>query len=94
MPLKFGACSFSEVGKVGQYFDGGVQWMPDCVRHYVKGKTDKHDEMPGPVFRPNGASLLMSSSISCIRLSAKRSSHAVSDGLNVGHALYPMYIQF
>ncbi|XP_061356559.1 uncharacterized protein LOC133300983 isoform X2 [Gastrolobium bilobum] len=80
--------SFSEVGRVGQYFDGGVKWMPNCVRNYVKGKTDEHNEVPGPVFRPNGASLFMSSRISCIRLGPKCSSHAANDDPIVGHVLF------
>ena len=65
--------------------------MPDCVKNYVKGKTDEHDAVPGPVSRPNGGSLLMSSGISCIRLGPNCSSHAVNDGPGpvVGHALYP-----
>jgi len=62
--------------------------MPDCLRRYVKGEID---EVPGPIFRPNGASLLMSSRISCIRLGPKRSSHAVNGDPNVGHALYPLF---
>lgn len=82
--MKFGTHSFSEVGRVGQCFDGTVEWKPDFVKNYVKGETDEHNEVPEPVYRPN--SLLMSSSISCIR---KCSSHAVNDGPFVGHALYP-----
>ncbi|KAJ1407607.1 WD40/YVTN repeat-like-containing domain superfamily, partial [Sesbania bispinosa] len=82
-----GSVSFSRIGTVGLYMDGGATWMPDCVRNYVKGKTDKHNDMPQPVVRPNGGSLLMSSRISCLRLSPKFSSHAVNDGPVPGHAL-------
>ncbi|RDY13578.1 DDB1- and CUL4-associated factor 4, partial [Mucuna pruriens] len=63
--------------------------MADCVKNYVKGKTVDHNEVLGPVFRPNRAALLMPSRISCIRLGPKCSSHAVNDGPIVGHALYP-----
>ncbi|XP_027362377.1 DDB1- and CUL4-associated factor 4 isoform X2 [Abrus precatorius] len=83
-----GSLSFSEVGRFGQYFDGGIKWMPDCMKNYVKEKTIEHNVVPGPVFRPNGASLLMSSRISCIRLGPKCTSHAVNDGPTVGHALF------
>ncbi|KAF7840268.1 DDB1- and CUL4-associated factor 4 isoform X2 [Senna tora] len=83
-----GSLSFSEVGKAGQYFGGGVKWMPDRVKKYVKGEKDEHVEVPGPVFRPNGATLLMSSSISCIRLGLKRSFHAAENDPNIGHALF------
>ncbi|XP_029130126.1 DDB1- and CUL4-associated factor 4 isoform X2 [Cajanus cajan] len=83
-----GSLSFSEVGKVGQYFDGGAQWMADCVKNYDKGKTVEQDELLGPVFRPNRAALLMPSRISCIRLGPNCSSHAVNGSPIVGHALF------
>lgn len=65
--------------------------MPNCVKSHVEGKADEHNEVPGPVFRPNGASLLMSSRISCIRLGPKCSPHAVNDGPIAGQALYLFY---
>ncbi|KAK7303833.1 hypothetical protein RJT34_14750 [Clitoria ternatea] len=86
-----GSLSFSDVGRVGHYLDGGVtgvKWMPDCVKNYAKGKTVEHNEVPGPLFRPNGASLHISSRISCIRLGPKCSSLAVNDGPVVGNALF------
>ncbi|TKY72650.1 DDB1- and CUL4-associated factor 4 [Spatholobus suberectus] len=83
-----GSLSFSEVGRVGKYFDGGTKWMADCVMNYVKEKTVERNEVLGPVFRPNRAALLMPSRISCIRLGPKCSSHAVNDGPIVGHALF------
>lgn len=88
--MKFGTHSFSEVGRIGQNFDDGVKWMPDCVKSRIKGKTDGHNEVPGPLFRPNGASLIMSSRISCIRLGPNVSPHAANDSPIVGNALYPL----
>ncbi|XP_057429811.1 uncharacterized protein LOC130722938 [Lotus japonicus] len=83
-----GTLSFCEVGRVGQNFDSGVTWMPDHVKNYVGGKADERYEVPGPVSRPNGASLIMSSRVSCIRLGSKCSSTAVNDDPIVGHALF------
>lgn len=82
-------CSFSQVGGVGRNHDGGTKWRADCVKNYVKGRTDEHNEVLKPVFKPNRAALLMSSRISSIRLGPKCSSHAVNDGHIVGRALYP-----
>ncbi|KAL2340122.1 hypothetical protein Fmac_008062 [Flemingia macrophylla] len=82
-----GSLSFSEVGRVGQYLDGGTQWMADCVKNYAEGKTVEH-ELLGPVSRPNRAALLMPSQISCIRWGPNCSSRAVSDGPIAGHALF------
>ncbi|CAL0301560.1 unnamed protein product [Lupinus luteus] len=78
-----GSLSFSEIGRVGQRFDGALEWTPHCVKNYVKRKADEQNEMPGPVYSPN--SLLMSSGISCIR---KCSSQAANDSPIVGHALF------
>lgn len=66
--------------------------MPVCVRNYVKGEKGEHDQVPGPgpVFRRNGASLIMSSTISSIRLRPNWSSHVVDDDPSVAHALYPI----
>ncbi|XP_024631487.1 uncharacterized protein [Medicago truncatula] len=83
-----GSLSFSEVGRIGQNFDDGVKWMPDCVKSRIKGKTDEHNEVPGPLFRPNGATLIMSSRISCIRLGPNVSPHAANDNPIVGNILF------
>lgn len=90
--MKFGTRSFSEVGRIGQNFDDGVKWMPVCVKNHIKGNTDVPSKVPGPLFRPNGASLLMSSRISCLRLGPNLSPHAVNDSPIVGNALYPLFI--
>ncbi|XP_004488222.2 uncharacterized protein [Cicer arietinum] len=83
-----GSLSFSEVGRIGQNFDDGVKWMPVCVKNHIKGNTDVPSKVPGPLFRPNGASLLMSSRISCLRLGPNLSPHAVNDSPIVGNALF------
>ncbi|KAG4946374.1 hypothetical protein JHK87_042381 [Glycine soja] len=83
-----GSMSFSQVGGVGRNYDGGTKWRADCVKNYVKGRTDEHNEVLKPVFKPNRAALLMSSRISSIRLGPKCSSHAVNDGHIVGRALF------
>jgi WD repeat-containing protein 21A len=88
--VKFGTHSFSEVGRIGHNFDDGVKWMPDCVKSHIKGETNVHNEVPGPLFRPNGASLIMSSRISCIRLGPNLSPHAPNDSPIVGNVLYPL----
>jgi hypothetical protein len=88
--VKFGTHSFSEVGRIGHSFDDGVKWMPDCVKSHIKGETNVHNEVPGPLFRPNGASLIMSSRISCIRLGPNLSPHAPNDSPIVGNVLYPL----
>ncbi|WJX28028.1 hypothetical protein P8452_16796 [Trifolium repens] len=83
-----GSLSFSEVGRIGHNFDDGVKWMPDCVKSHIKGETNVHNEVPGPLFRPNGASLIMSSRISCIRLGPNSSPHAPNDSPIVGNVLF------
>lgn len=87
--MKFGTHSFSEVGRIRQHFDGGIKWLPDCVKGHVNGTTDEYFEDPGPILRPNGASLLMSSRISSIRLGQEYSSDSADDGPIIGQALYP-----
>lgn len=62
--------------------------MPDCVKSRIKGKTDGHNEVPGPLFRPNGATLIMSSRISCIRLGPNVSPPAANDNPIVGNILF------
>ncbi|XLR61226.1 hypothetical protein S83_011898 [Arachis hypogaea] len=83
-----GSFSLCEVGRDGGYFDGEVKWTPDCVKNYAKGKTDENNVVPGPVSRPTGGSVVMSSGISCIRSGPECSSHAANGGPIVGHALF------
>ncbi|KAL1320982.1 hypothetical protein HN51_065705 [Arachis hypogaea] len=83
-----GSFSLCEVGRDGGYFDGEVKWTPDCVKSYAKGKTDENNVVPGPVSRPTGGSVVMSSGISCIRSGPECSSHAANGGPIVGHALF------
>ncbi|CAL5184442.1 unnamed protein product [Lathyrus oleraceus] len=83
-----GSLSFSEVGRIGQNFNDGVKWMPYCMKSNIKGKEDGHSKVPGPLFRHNGASLHMSSRISCIRLGPNLAPHVASDSPIVGNALF------
>ncbi|MED6143343.1 hypothetical protein PIB30_005259 [Stylosanthes scabra] len=83
-----GSFSLCEVGRDGGYFDGEVEWSPDFVKNYVKGKSDEHNVVPGTVSRPTGGSVVMSSGISCIRLGPECSSHVANGGPIVGHALF------
>ncbi|MED6221436.1 hypothetical protein PIB30_054600, partial [Stylosanthes scabra] len=83
-----GSFSLCEVGRDGGYFDGEVEWSPDFVKNYVKGKSDEYNVMPGTVSRPTGGSVVMSSGISCIRLGPECSSHVANGGPIVGHALF------
>lgn len=92
--MKFGTRSFSEVGRIGQNFNDGVKWMPYCMKSNIKGKEDGHSKVPGPLFRHNGASLHMSSRISCIRLGPNLAPHVASDSPIVGNALYPLIYLF
>jgi hypothetical protein len=93
-PLQFIAyevlysCSFVEVGKVRQHFDYGVKCMPDHVWPLIKENDADFVRIPGHIRRLAGASLQMSSNISCIKLFRKHSS-TMDDSSNIQKALYP-----
>ena len=80
------SCSFYEFGKVGQQFDSGVICMPDCVWPLGTEKREKLVEVPGPLWKPSGTSVKMSSNISCIKMYGK---HFNTDGSPMQHVLYP-----
>ncbi|XP_057511757.1 uncharacterized protein LOC130793907 [Actinidia eriantha] len=79
-----GSLSFYEFGKVGQQFDYGVICMPDCVWPLGTEKGEMLVEVPGPLWKPSGASVQMSSNISCIKMYGK---HFNTDGSPMQHVL-------
>ncbi|XP_059437327.1 uncharacterized protein LOC132170380 isoform X2 [Corylus avellana] len=81
-----GSLSFVEVGKVRQHFDYGVKCMPDRVWPLIKENDAEFVRIPGHIQRLAGASLQMSSNISCIKLFRKHSS-TMDDSSNIQEAL-------
>ena len=85
-------CSLYEVAKVGQHFDYGVKCMPDRVWPPVIGKQTECSKAVGHIWRPTGASLVMQSSISCIKMVGKHSPCTIDDQSAIQHVLYPFII--
>ncbi|KAM6595379.1 hypothetical protein CsatA_005903 [Cannabis sativa] len=81
-----GSLSFSDVGKARQQSDG-LQSIPYCVWPITRGEETKCSVSPEHIWRETGASLLMSSNISCIKTFRKNSSSAMEDGGSVQHAM-------
>ncbi|OAY54404.1 uncharacterized protein LOC110611784 isoform X2 [Manihot esculenta] len=81
-----GSLSLFEVGK-GGHSDNGENCIPDCVRSVVEENTEECSKAPVHIWRPAGASLQMSSSLSCIKLFGKHPSYAADDFFSIQHAL-------
>ncbi|KAJ9709429.1 hypothetical protein PVL29_001078 [Vitis rotundifolia] len=82
-----GYLSLYEVAKVGQHFDYGVKCMPDRVWPPVIGKQTECSKAVGHIWRPTGASLVMQSSISCIKMVGKHSPCTIDDRSAIQHVL-------
>lgn len=67
-----GSLSLFEVGKVGEH-NHGVECIPDRMWPVVEEKRAECGKDPGCIWRPPGASLHMSSNISCIKMCGKYS---------------------
>lgn len=67
-----GSLSLFEVGKVGEH-NHGVECIPDRMWPVVEEKRAECGKDPGCIWRPPGASLHMSSNISCIKMCGKHS---------------------
>ncbi|RVW21500.1 hypothetical protein CK203_110988 [Vitis vinifera] len=87
-----GYLSLYEVAKVGHHFDYGVKCMPDRVWPPVIGKQTDCSKAVGHIWRPTGASLVMQSSISCIKMVGKHSPCTIDDQSAIQHVLYPFII--
>ncbi|KAG5516139.1 hypothetical protein RHGRI_036999 [Rhododendron griersonianum] len=79
-----GSLSFYVVGKVRQQFDYGIGCMPDRVWPLSIEEGERFVELPGHLWRPSGASVNMSSKISCMKMHGK---HSDSDGLPRQHLM-------
>ncbi|XP_058197752.1 uncharacterized protein LOC131313454 isoform X2 [Rhododendron vialii] len=79
-----GCLSFYVVGKVQQQFDYGIGCMPDRVWPLSIEERERFVELPGHLWRPSGASVNMSSNISCMKMHGK---HSDSDGLPRQHLM-------
>ncbi|KAK9268072.1 hypothetical protein L1049_010511 [Liquidambar formosana] len=82
-----GTLSLFEVGKVGQHFDYGVKCMPDHVWPRNIENQKESSKEPGNIWRPLGASVVMPSSVSSIKMLGKHSPHTIDDGSTIQHAL-------
>lgn len=80
-----------EVGKVGQHSDNAVKFIPDRVWPLIKENKIESCQGPDHIWKLKGASVLMPSSVSSIKLSEKHSC-ASDGGSNIQHALYPSVI--
>ncbi|KAF9689090.1 hypothetical protein SADUNF_Sadunf01G0055600 [Salix dunnii] len=67
-----GSLSLFEVGKVGEH-NHGVECIPDRMRPVIEENRAECGRDPGCIWRPPGASLHMSSNISCIKMCGKHS---------------------
>ncbi|XP_061965697.1 uncharacterized protein LOC133689714 [Populus nigra] len=67
-----GSLSLFEVGKVGER-NHGVECIPDRMWPVIEEKRAECGKDPGCIWRPPGASLHMSSNISCIKMCGKHS---------------------
>ncbi|XVF46084.1 hypothetical protein PTKIN_Ptkin02bG0259800 [Pterospermum kingtungense] len=81
-----GSLSFLKVEKFGQHLDCGVTYIPDHIWPSTKVKAQSN-KTPQYMWKPPGASLQMSSRISCIRLSEKQSLFTSNDDSKDKHAL-------
>lgn len=84
-------CSLFEVGNVGQHAHDTVKFIPSCVWPRIKDNKTESSKAPEHIWRLNKASILMPSSVSCIKLFGKHPSCATGGG-SVRHALYPSMI--
>ncbi|KAK9223320.1 hypothetical protein WN944_011762 [Citrus x changshan-huyou] len=81
-----GFFSLFEVGNVGQHAHDTVKFIPSCVWPRIKDNKTESSKAPEHIWRLNKASILMPSSVSCIKLFGKHPSCA-TDGGSVQHAL-------
>ncbi|KAJ4702743.1 DDB1- and CUL4-associated factor 4-like [Melia azedarach] len=81
-----GSFSLFEVGKVGQHSDNAVKFIPDRVWPLIKENKIESCQGPDHIWKLKGASVLMPSSVSSIKLSEKHSC-ASDGGSNIQHAL-------
>lgn len=81
-----GFFSLFEVGNVGQHAHDTVKFIPSCVWPRIKDNKTESSKAPEHIWRLNKASILMPSSVSCIKLFGKHPSCA-TDGGSVRHAL-------
>ncbi|OVA01555.1 WD40 repeat [Macleaya cordata] len=82
-----GSLSLYEVEKDGQHFDYGIKCMPDFVWPLTTENQAECNNVPGHIWRPAGASTLMSSNISCIQRTQKHYPRTPDDNLSIQHAL-------
>ncbi|KAL5843021.1 hypothetical protein ACOSQ3_013624 [Xanthoceras sorbifolium] len=82
-----GFLSFFEVGKVGHECYNGVKCIPKQVWPLIKENKEESYKAPDLIWRPDGPVTNMSSSVSCIKSSAKHSTFTTDDGFNLQRAL-------
>ncbi|KAH7522813.1 hypothetical protein JRO89_XSUnG0102600 [Xanthoceras sorbifolium] len=87
-----GFLSFFEVGKVGHECYNGVKCIPKQVWPLIKENKEESYKAPDLIWRPDGPVTNMSSSVSCIKSSAKHSTFTTDDGFNLQRALYPFMV--
>lgn len=66
-----GSLSFFQVGKVGEHFVNGVKCIPDRVWPFSEEDRADRNRTSPPLWRSAGASIQLSSAISCIKLCGK-----------------------
>ncbi|KAJ0081800.1 hypothetical protein Patl1_11972 [Pistacia atlantica] len=76
------------VGKVGQHFDTGINFLPDRVGPRVKENKAESYKEAEHIWIPEGASILMSSRVSSIKLPRKYSSCELDDGFNCRRTVF------
>lgn len=86
--------SISEIGRVRQEFDYGIQCVPNCVWPTIEGNQTECGRAPERIWRDTRASLQLSSKISCIKVFRKKLPLPIEDGGGIQHALYPHGFRF
>ncbi|TXG48400.1 hypothetical protein EZV62_027694 [Acer yangbiense] len=81
-----GYLSFFEVGKVGQDYNG-VKCIPKQVWPLIKENKEVSYKAPDLIWKRDGPVIRMSSSVSCIKSSAKHSICTTDNGVNLQRAL-------
>lgn len=85
-------CSFHVVDKHALQFTHGVRGTPDCAWPLDTKAKERSAQSPGHLWRLDGASLNMSSSISCIKKFGKPGQHKILYPLNFCEDVYLYFI--
>lgn len=87
-------CSSYEVGCVADRANYGMQCIPDLIQPLNMEKQTSLLKSPGNLWRAIGASVVMPSNVSCIKISRRYDAQATDADSSVSHSLYPSDVHF